>query len=468
MSISREADRTTVNNNHRDAKKQATMRNKKPNQAYPIMKMKYRPFSLQLAGGPWIFIVTLFLATSMWAQTPAPPQDVPVAIHGATIHTITQGSIEGGTIVFRDGKITALGTEVDIPGDATLIDASGKHVYPGFIQSISTLGLMEIARIQESTDLQETGDINPNIRAHMAFHPVSEHLPVAAVHGVTTVVPLPRGSLIAGRAAAMVTDGWTWEQMTLREDLGMVIEWPSMRDASEYKEQMQLLRNAFNQARRYRKARASAAGNPGHPYDIRWEAMIPVLAGEMPVWVSAGELRQIQAAMAWAEEEELSMVLIGSRDMDLVARQLAARNIPVILRGVISGPARQWEAYSEAYKIPLRLHEAGVNFCIAGDAGAASTYRIHHHAASAAAFGLPEKEALKAITIYPARILGIDDLVGSLEVGKDATLMITDGNALELWTRKEQVFIQGRRIEMMDKHQRLYEHYLKKHEQSKP
>ncbi len=193
--------------------------------------------------------------------------------------------------------------------------------------------------------------------------------------------------------------------------------------------------------------------------------MLPVLRGEMPVWVSVGELGQIQAAMAWAQKEGVEMVLVGSRDMDLVAPQLAKHNVPVILTGVISGPARQWEAYDAAYRIPSRLHEAGVTFAIAGDLGAASTYRIHHHAASAAAFGLPEEEALKAITIYPAQILGIDDLVGSLEVGKDASFMITNGNALELWTIKEQVFIRGRQIEMMDKHKRLYEHYLRKHQQ---
>jgi len=135
---------------------------------------------------------------------------------------------------------------------------------------------------------------------------------------------------------------------------------------------------------------------------------------------------------------------------------------------VISGPTRNWEGYDEGYKIPLKLYEAGVDFFIAGDAGAASTYRIHHHAASAVAFGLPEEKALSAITADAARILGIDDMVGSLEPGKHATLMITNGNALEMWTKKEQVFIQGRKIEMLDKHKRLYKHYKEKHKQHQP
>jgi len=199
-----------------------------------------------------------------------------------------------------------------------------------------------------------------------------------------------------------------------------------------------------------------------HPVDLRWEAMIPVLSGDMPVFISVGEIRQIQAAIAWASKENIRFVLAGSRDMDLVADQLAEMNVPVMLTGVISGPARSWEGYDEGYKIPLKLYEAGVDFFITGDAGAASTYRIHHHAASAVAFGLPKEKALQSITIDAARLLEIDDMVGSLEPGKHATLMITDGDALELWTRKEQVFIKGRKIEMLDKHKRLYEQYKEK------
>ncbi len=417
----------------------------------------------------------LFLSLSLCgsitlAQTPAPPQEGPVAITGGTIHTITNGAIEKGSMLFEDGIITAIGQQISIPEDAEIIDATGKHVYPGFIQGRSTIGLMEIARIQESTDLQETGAINPNIRTRVAFHPASEHLPVAAMHGVTTVVPTPRGSLIAGVPAAMMTDGWTWEEMTLRKGLGMIIEWPSMRDEAEYAKETALLNETFDKVRRYQQARQAAADDPDlhHPLDVRWEAMKPLLDGEMPVFISVGEVRQVQAAIAWAKKENLRMVLAGRRDLDLVADQLAEQNIPVMLTGVISGPARNWEGYDEGYRIPRKLYEADVDFMITGDAGAASTYRIHHHAASAVAFGLPEEKALSAITIDAAKILGIDDLVGSLETGKHATFMITNGHALEMWTKKEQVFIQGREIEMLDKHKRLYKHYLEKHRQANP
>lgn len=414
-----------------------------------------------------ILALALFFSIpgSVVAHTPAPPQRHAVAITGGDVHTITQGVIPGGTVVFEAGIITAVGQDIDIPADAEVIDARGKQVYPGFIHGRTILGLMEVARTRESTDIEEIGEINPNIRPQVAFHPASEHLPVAAVHGITTVVPTPRGSLLAGRLAAMMTDGWTWEEMTTRDDLGMAIYWPSMNDSQQYLKQLQQLQDAFDKARRYKQARrASAAGEaPHHPFDIRMEAMIPVISGEMPVFIAAGNIRQIQAAIAWAEKEQLKMVLVGSRDIGLLAEQLAQKNIPVMLTGVISGPARQWEGYDEAYRIPLMLHKAGVEFSIAGDVGAASTYRLPHHAAAAVAFGLPEEEAMKAITINAAKILGIDDILGSIEEGKHANIIITNDHPLEIWTKTEQVFIKGRKIDMTDKHKRLYEQYMEKH-----
>ncbi len=413
-------------------------------------------------------ILALTAMPMLQAQTPASDQEQPIAITGGTIHTITRGVIPNGTLLFAEGKIVAVGNNIDIPAGTKVIDATGKHVYPGLIHAHTTLGLTEIGRIAASTDLVEIGNINPNIRAQVAVHPISEHIPVAAVNGILTAVPTPRGGLISGMPAALMTDGWTWEQMTLREGIAMAINWPGMRDISSYREHLAELQGAFDKARRYKQARENMQpGNtPHHPFDSRWEAMIPVLTREMPVIISVGELRQIQAAMAWVEKEGIRAILAGNRDFDLVADQLAEKGIPVLLTGVISGPHRPWQGYGDGYRIPLSLYEAGVTFSIAGDGSAAYAFRLPHHAASAVAFGLPEEEGLRSVTINPARMLGIDDLVGSIEPGKDATIMITSDSPLQMWTQYEQVFIQGRQIDMTDKQRRLYELYQEKQRQA--
>lgn len=401
------------------------------------------------------------------AETPGTPEPQPVAIINATVHPVSDEVIEGGRVVFAQGKIVAVGRDIPIPEDARVIDAAGQHVYPGFIHAQSILGLSEISSTTESTDVQELGEINPMIRAQVAYHPASEHLSVAAVHGVTTTVPTPSGSLIAGMPAAMMTDGWTWEQMTIREGLGMVIQWPTGTGGERRERQLQLLDDALEKTRRYQQARAASDRDAAeqHPQDLRWEALLPVVRQEMPVLLSVGDLRQIQAAIAWAERQQLRVVLVGSRHLDRVADQLARKQIPVILTGVIGGPAHAWEGYDAGYSVAARLHQAGVPFCIAGDTGAANAYRLPHHAAAAVAFGLPVDQGLKAITLDAARILGLDDVLGSLQPGKDATLVISDGHPLEIRTSNQQVFIRGRSIDMTDKHQRLYERYLEKHRQ---
>ncbi len=363
-----------------------------------------------------------------------------------------------------DGKIEAVGLDIELPAGTQVIDTRGKHVYPTLILGRTTLGLTEIGAVPVTSDLNEVGNINPNIRAEAAFHPESSHIPVAAVNGIGVAVTGPTGGIISGLTAAMLTDGWTWEQMTLKAPAGLSINWPNMADASARDQAMKELNDAFDSARRYMLA-SKASGNK-HAIDIRWEAMISVLEGKLPVMINASELRQIQAAMAWAEKQNVKMILIGGRDAAYVADQLKAKNIPVMITPVIGAPSRQWEAYDFSYSLPVKLHEAGVKYSIAGEGSAAGAARLAKHAASAVAFGLPQEEALKAITIYAAEILGIDDRVGSIEAGKDASIMITTGNPLELSTQIEQVFIQGRMIDMTDKHRQLYEKFLEKHRQA--
>ena len=396
------------------------------------------------------------------AQVPAPQQTAPVLLKGATIHTQTGHAIENGMLLMENGKITVVGNDIEIPDNAIVKELDGRHIYPALIHGRNLMGLTEIGQVNVTSDFNELGTINPNVRAETAFHSASSHIGVAAAGGIGVTVTTPTGGLISGLSAAMLTDGWTWDQMTLKAHVGLVVNWPNMLNNRNLSEQLKELQKAFDKARRYHHARNAS---DSQPIDVRWEAMRPVFDGGLPVFIQANEISQIQAAISWAEKENIRMVLTGARDAGYIADQMAEKNIPVMVGSVIGGPARQWEFYGEAYSLPAKLHRAGVNFCIAGDMGAASAYRLPHHAAAAVAFGLPEEEAIKAITLYAAQILGLDDMMGSLEPGKDASIIITNGNPLEFSTQVEMMFLQGRQIDLKSKHQQLYKMYQIKQEQ---
>lgn len=419
--------------------------------------------------------------TAIEAQIPAPLQDRPIALTGATIHTITNGTIENGTIVFESGRITALGTNVNIPANAERVDATGKHVYPGLVDAHNVLGMFEIGGWDVTIDVNELGEFNPNVRAHVAVNPESRHLGVARSNGVLVSVSSPSGGIIAGHSSAMMLDGWTWEQMTLKPETGLIINWPSAGGfggrgggggfggrggggggdpQQAYDNAVRRIRDFFAEARAYQAARAAAPER--HATDVRLEALGGVIQGNTPVLVVANDLRQIQDAITWADQERLRIVLVGARDAGYVAPMLAQRRIPVLLSSVLNSPGRQWEAYDHVYSLPAELHRAGVQFGITGGTSAAYANRLPYEAGAAIAFGLPEDEALKAVTVNPARFLGFDDRVGSLEVGKDATLLITTGNPLEYATEIEQAFVQGRKIDMEDSHRRFFEKYAEK------
>ena len=418
-------------------------------------------------------------ASPVAAQVPAPPQSGPIALTGATIHTVTNGVIENGTIVFDNGRITAVGGNVAIPDGAQRVDVSGKHIYPGLIDAYSAMGLEEIGSVDVTNDTDELGDFTPNVRAELAFNPESRHIGTARSNGVLVTLSTPEGGLVSGLSAAMMLDGWTWETMTLKGAAALNVEWPDPDAGSNdddddeedqqnaepgYDEQIRRLRDMFASARAYRDALAS--GN-AHETDARWAAMVPAVNGEVPVIVSASSVQQIQDAVAWAEAEDVRLIIRGGEDAPYVAEHLAAKQIPVFLTSVMDAPPRGWEPFDAAYSLPARLHEKGVRFAITGGPSAPYTHRLPYEAGVAVAFGLPADEALKAVTIYPARFLGIDERVGSLEAGKDANLLITTGNPLDFMATIEQAYIQGRKIDMMDIHKQLYEKYSEKLRQRK-
>jgi imidazolonepropionase-like amidohydrolase len=429
-----------------------------------------------------IVAAILSLATSRgnaqnYGQIPAPPQTQPIALVGATVHPVSAAIIPNATVVFESGKITALGENVTIPAGAKRIEAGGKHVYPALIAANTTLGLVEIGSVRATLDFRETGQINPSVRAEVAVNPDGEMIPVTRANGVALALSVPQGGLISGTSALLMLEGWTWEQMTLKAPVGMHVEWPDMTMRSgprvtqseeeqrkQISENLQLIKDAFAAARAYRTAKAAEAkmGNMRHESDSRWEAMIPVLEGKIPVFVAANEVKQIQAAVQWAEDENVRLVIVGGKDSWRVASLLSEKNVPVIYGPIHDLPQRPWEAYDTPFSAPKKLLEAGVKFCLANFDNS-NVRNLPYEAATTAAYGLPHEDALKSITLYAAEILGVSDRVGSLEVGKDATLIVTTGDPLEITTQVEREFIQGREIDLGNKHKALYEKYSEKY-----
>jgi imidazolonepropionase-like amidohydrolase len=429
-------------------------------------------------------ILTLVCVASLVASDsiPGKSQDHPIAIVGGTIHTVSGSDIQQGTILFDKGKIVAVGEHVTLPQGTEVIDATGKHVFPGLISSATQIGLTEIEAVRATRDMSETGSINPNVRAETAVNPESELIPVARANGITLVVTTPTGSLLAGMSAMMMLDGWTWEDMTLKAPAALNVNWPEMtisrspwdrRTEEEQKKERETgireLTDAFRDARAYWTAKKAegTADLPYHEVDVRWESMIPVLEGKVPVVVWADEIRQIEAAMAWAEREKIRLILGGGHDAWRVAELLKEKKIPVLAGAVYRLPDRRFEEYDEPLMLPAKLHQAGIPFSVITQDESGHERNLPYHAATAAAYGLPKAAALRSITLSPAEIFGVADRVGSLDPGKDATLIVTTGDILDIRSNVVQEYIQGRKVDLSSRHTRLYEKYLEKYRRAK-
>ena len=418
---------------------------------------------------------------------PVAAQENPVVLKGATIHTVTKGTITNGTIVLEKGKITAIGgPEVAAPRAAKIVDLTGKHIYPGLIDAYSTVGLTEIGAVDVSNDIAERGDFNPNIRAEIAVNAESRHIGTTRSAGVLVAFSTPEGGVISGLSSAMSLEGWTWEEMSMKGAAALNVKWPDPNarpggrfgggggggrggppgpPPKTYAEQVQQIKDWFAEARAYRDA---VKTGQNARTDIRYAAMIPAIDKKIPVVVAAEGAAQINDAITWAKSENVRLVIRGGRDALFVADRLKAENVPVILTSTMSAPDREYEGYDQAYATPTKLYNAGVKFAIAGGAGGLYSYRLPWEAGVAVAFGLPEEEALKAVTINAAQFMGIDDKVGSLEVGKEATLIISTGTPLDMTTNIIQNYIQGREINMMDIHKFFFEKYMEKIKQQAP
>ena len=419
--------------------------------------------------------VALLLSLTAFAQSIIPnnPGVKPaIAIRNATIYPVTSAPIANGTIVFENGIITAVGTNVQVPANATVIDGAGLSVYPGMIDSGSNVGLIEVDAVPGTVDTTELGDFNANAQAAVAINPHSELVPVTRVNGVTHVVSTPEGGIISGQSAVIQLAGWTPQQMVVKAPAAMHIRFPRLRSAplvdvpqdeeaekerrKTYTGQLDRLRDLFRDAQAYGKA--ASARVQRFDRDLVLEGLVPVVEGRVPVVLHANFARDIRAALAFADEFKLNVILSGAQDVARVIDEVKKRNIPVILGPILSLPAREDDAYDLLFTNAKTLHDHGIRFAIQ-TADAHNTRNLPYHAASCAAFGLPKDEALKAVTIYPAQIWGVADRLGSLETGKTANVIVTDGDPLEIRTNVRRVFIAGEEIIMESRHTLLHKKF---------
>jgi imidazolonepropionase-like amidohydrolase len=431
------------------------------------------------------FINFLYLLSPVNAD--AQSQPATYAITHAKIFSLAGSTIDDATLIMRDGKIAGVGVGLDIPAGAQVIDAKGLQVYPGIFDSITQMGLREIGAVSATVDSTETGNYNPDVVAATAVSPSSEHIPVTRAAGITEVLAVPGsggfdsgggGGIIGGQASAIHMAGWAIEEMLIKKSAAMVLNWPQIEtqtfdfatfsrkekpyaDAKqEYDKQVTEITDWVERAQHYAQAmeKGSAAR---YDRDLKLEALVPVVHGELPVLVFANRAREIRNAVEFCDKQRLRMILAGGEEAYKVKDLLRSKSIPVILRPVLSLPIDEDDPYDRLLSQPAELAAAGVKFAFASFDNSFAR-RLGQNAANAVAHGLPYNEALKAVTLYPAQIFGLADQIGTLEQGKLANVIVTNGDPLELTTDVKYLFIRGQLTSLDNRHLRLYEKYSKR------
>lgn len=412
------------------------------------------------------------------------------AITNARIVTVSGVVIESGTVLIQDGKIAGVGTAVNIPASAEKIDGTGLSVYPGMIDAGTNLGLAEIGQGANATmDLAETGTMNANAKAILAVNPHSSHVNVTRVNGITTVQTLPAGGLIAGQSAVIDLNGSTQADMAVVPTEGLVINFPRIstfggfnpgagpqvvdfneavkrRDA-----QIDELKQIFKKAENYGRAKDAYAKNkslPNPPTDLRLEAAVPYVRGQRPIFFMVERERDVRAVAKFVAEMKIKGVIVGGQEAWRAADELKKNDISVIYTNIYNLPVRDDDAYDYLFEAPSKLQQAGVKFAISTGDGGAEVRDLPYHAGLAGAFGLSKEDALKSVTLYPAQILGVADRLGSIDVGKMANIVVTDGDILEPRTNVKYLFIGGRLLPLTSRHTELFESFKDRKESIKP
>ena len=434
-------------------------------------------------------LLNLFCFLCLFGVSPASAQSQPsaYAITHAKIFTLAGPPIEDGTLVIRDGKIAAVGSSVEVPAGAQVIDAKGLQVYPGLFDAVTQMGLSEIGAVSATVDTTETGSYNPDVVAATAVSASSEHIPVTRASGITEVLAVPgsggfdsgggRGTL-GGQASAIHLAGWTIDEMLIKKSAAMVLNFPEIQTQTfdfstfsrrekpyteakqEYDRQINELSDWMDRARHYAQAMEKGSVSK-YDRDLKLEALSPVVRGELPVLVFADRARDIRNAVEFCDKQKLKMILAGGEEAFKVKDLLRSKDVPVILRPMLSLPDEEDEPYDRELSQPAELAAAGVKFAIASFDNSFAR-RLGQNAANAVAYGLPYDQALRAVTINPAQILGLGNQIGTLEQGKIANVIVTNGDPLELTTDVKYLFIKGQPTSTENKHQRLYEKYSKR------
>ncbi|TAL58053.1 MAG: amidohydrolase [Bacteroidetes bacterium] len=423
------------------------------------------------------------------AQTPAPPQSKSILLMGGVAHIGNGTVIENSAIGFKDGNLNLVADATIIRLQAgaydTVINISGKHVYPGFIAPNSTLGLSEIDAVRATRDFSETGAYNPHVRSIISYNSDSKVPPTVRTNGVLIAQITPRSGIISGTSSVLELDGWNWEDMALKTDEGVHLNWlhmfkrdyeknedpgtlPPLKKSEDYEKQKTELKQFFTDAKAYYETViASEAKQSPEEKNLRLEAMRGLFSGAKTLYVHVNAAKEITDAVHFSKDAGVKKtVIVGGTESWMVADLLKENNIPVMVNRVHDLPNRADADIDLPYKLPALLQKAGVLICLenSGDMEQIQTRNLPFLAGTAAAYGLSKEEAVSAITLNAAKILGIDTRIGSLEQGKDATLFISSGDALDIRSNNvEWAFIRGKKLDLSNDQKTLNEKYLKKY-----
>ncbi|WP_082882901.1 amidohydrolase family protein [Rufibacter roseus] len=419
---------------------------------------------------------SVLLSATAWAQVPVPAakQTKPTVLVGATLHVGNGQVIEQAAVAFDNGKITYAGPATSFKGTAhETVNVAGKHIYPGLILPNSQLGLTEIESVRATLDQREVGNFNPHVRSVVAYNTDSDITPTLRSNGVLLAQVTPVGGMVSGSSSVVQLDAWNWEDALVKADGGIHLRWPSMLVAGDNspaaQQRKQARDNALNELETLLGDASVYLKQSRDRENLKLNSLGGLFDGSKRLFLHADYGKEIVEGVRFAKKAGVkNIVIVGGGDALVVADFLKENNIPVIYSGVHALPARAGDDVYLPYKMPGLLQQAGILFCLDYDASLHGTRNLPFIAGTAAAFGLTKEQALSSVSLNAAKILGVEDKVGSVEVGKDATLLVSEGDLLDMRTNKVGLaFIQGRKLNLTDKQQYLYEKFNGKYEQGK-